>query len=82
MLENENSRTIDELAHEISIEVLRKLKIKRATGMMPLSENYQCIGKKYICGRIYACEPKEDHSCLQYFECRNWYMNTPPLPEP
>ncbi len=82
MTESERSRTIEELAHEISIEVLRKLKIKRTTGMMPLSENYQCIGKKYICGKNYSCEPKDDHSCLQYFECRHWYMNTDPLPIP
>lgn len=82
MTESERSRTIEELAHEISSEVLRKLKIKRTTGMMPLSENYQCIGKKYICGKNYSCEPKDDHSCLQYFECRNWYMNTDPLPIP
>jgi hypothetical protein len=78
MLESENSRTIDELSHEISIEVLRKLKIKRTTGMVPLSENYQCIGKKYVCGKNYGCDPSSDHSCLQYFECRHWYVNMGP----
>jgi hypothetical protein len=73
MSEIEKSKTIDELSHEIFVEVLKKLEQKKKMSVMPLSTNYHCEGKGYICGEVYICVPKKDHSCANEFGCNSLY---------
>jgi hypothetical protein len=76
MLDRAKSRTIEELSDIISAEVLRKLEIFRELSVLPLSENYNCTGKGYICGLGYTCSPKKVHSCANYFECSRLYSES------
>jgi hypothetical protein len=73
MPENESSISIEELSHEISIEVLRRLKFMGKTERLS-SGNYQCTGTGYTCGRNYKCPHTKDHSCIQFFECRDRFL--------
>jgi hypothetical protein len=73
MSEIERSKTIEELSHEIFVEVLKRIERKKKIRLSPLSTNYHCEGKGYICGEAYTCAPKKDHSCANRFECHNIY---------
>jgi hypothetical protein len=74
MSSSENSKTIDKLSHEISVEVLRNLERRKKIGKWPLSTNYHCEGTGYNCGGGYDCIPKVNHSCASFFVCRSLYM--------
>lgn len=66
---SEPEESIDELAHEITVAILKRLESKMKLGTMSLSNNYHCTGLKYECGRGYHCTPKDVHSCSNIFWC-------------
>lgn len=73
MPESEDSISMDELSHEISIEVLRRLKLIGKIEELS-SGNYQCTGTAYVCGNHYKCPHTREHSCVGFFECRNGFL--------
>ncbi len=77
MPEPESSETLDELSHEITVEILRKLETKKKIGRLSLSGNYICQGESYTCGFNYSCNPKAYHYCKKYFECSDGFGSTP-----
>lgn len=69
MPESEESISMDELSHEISIEVLRRLKFEGKIEDLS-SSNYQCTGTAYVCGKLYKCPHTREHSCIAFFMCK------------
>lgn len=69
MPESEDSISMDELSHEISIEVLKRLKFAKKIEDLS-SGNYQCTGTGYVCGKLYKCPHTSAHSCVGFFMCK------------
>ena len=80
MSETERSKKIDELSHEITTEILKRLEAEVKLGRLSLSDNYVCSGAGFICGNVYRCggtlgDPS--HSCSGTFGCTYLFIEEP-----